>query len=204
MTTLVTTRAKPGHLVVVSGLGPVGNLAAQIFRHCGYNVAAVEPSKARRKTAREAGIDQVFDSMPLDNEQFRDRVKLVVECSGHEGATLDACRIVAKGGEVVLVGVPWRKQTDDLAHDVLHAVFHRYVHLRSGWEWELPRQPGEFSVASIRENIALATTWLNQKKIFVNNLYWLSTPSQCQDVYQTLLTKSRREPSCVYDWQNCG
>ena len=49
-------------------------------------------------------------------------------------ALVTDANLTVPGGEVVLIGVPWVKRTDLSAFDLLHAVFHRYVYLRSGWE----------------------------------------------------------------------
>ena len=46
MTTLSTTTARPPATVLVTGLGPVGCLAAQVFRSCGYEVVAVDPAQS--------------------------------------------------------------------------------------------------------------------------------------------------------------
>lgn len=53
MTTLTTTAARPPEKVLIMGLGPVGHLAAQNFRACGYEVIAVDPSDARRAGDQE-------------------------------------------------------------------------------------------------------------------------------------------------------
>ncbi len=49
--TLVTTRARPPARVAVAGLGPVGHLAAQIFKAAGYEVLATDPDGRRREWA---------------------------------------------------------------------------------------------------------------------------------------------------------
>ncbi len=120
-TTLVTTTARPPDPVVVTGLGPVGNLAAQIFQAAGYAVTAVDPVASRRTLAKQVGLTDVQETVPAIE------VALAVECSGHEQAVLDCCQHVRKRGEVVLVGVPWRKRSELSAFDLLHAVFHRYA-----------------------------------------------------------------------------
>ena len=137
-TTLTTTSARPPDRVLIAGLGLVGNLAAQIFRSAGYRVVAVDSLDRRRQFALSVGIDDVRAAIANEKDLI-DSISLAMECSGNEQATLDCCRVVRKGGEVVLVGVPWRKRTDLPAFDLLHAVFHRYIRLRSGWEWEIPR-----------------------------------------------------------------
>jgi threonine dehydrogenase-like Zn-dependent dehydrogenase len=88
-------------------------------------------------------LKRVLPAAPL-TDAIRGKVALVVECSGHEQAVLDACNIVRPQGEVVLVGVPWVPKTSLLAHDILRAVFFNYVILRSGWEWSLPLHERNF------------------------------------------------------------
>lgn len=201
MTTLVTTAARPPARVIVTGLGPVGHLAAQVFRASGYEVTGCEPSARRREFASSFGITDVRESVPLDDPALVEEVALVVECSGHEQAALDGCRIVRKGGEVVLVGVPWRRRTDVTAHEILHAVFHRYVVLRSGWEWELPFRNRDFARGSIFENIAGALKWLAEGRVRVDGLYAALAPGEAPDVYRRLAESSFEKLAAVFDWR---
>lgn len=201
MTTLATTRARPGDVVVVTGLGPVGHLAAKLFARCGYVVVACDPVAARRDLlAEETGI-QVSSSVPFADPEWAGQVALVVECSGHEQAALDGCRLVRKGGEVVLVGVPWKRNADLYAHDLLHAVFHKYAVLRSGWEWELPHHASDFRPASIFNNLALALRWLADNRVGVEGLYEAAVPQNAQNVYQALLHGTWERLAAVFTWQ---
>jgi len=197
MTTLMTTSARPGDRVIISGAGPVGFLASQIFKISGYDVSVVEPmSERRRNFSRVEGI-RVFPKMPLNVEGIAGNIALVVECSGSESAVLDACKVVRKKGEVVLVGVPWHRQTDIYA---LHAVFHRYVILRSGWEWELPRYSSDFKPHSIISGYATALKWLAEGRIFTEGLVSLINPADAQSVYQRLLHKEFQGLFPVFKW----
>src|SRR5262249_43705665 len=54
--TLSTTRARPPAEVLVTGLGPVGHLAAQMFRASGYRVIAIDPDKNRRRWLADKGF----------------------------------------------------------------------------------------------------------------------------------------------------
>lgn len=197
--TLTTTRARPPARIAVTGLGIIGNLAAQIFTAAGYEVLACDPVAERRALlAARPGI-AVRERLPLDDPAWLDRTDLVVECAGHEAAVLDACRLVRKGGEVALVGVPWRKRCDLPAFDLLHAVFHRYVHLHSGWEWEVPREPADFRTGSIRDNLAGAMRWLADGRLATTGLARVADPRDCQPVYDDL--KAQRGPlTAVFDW----
>ncbi|CCN73757.1 zinc-binding dehydrogenase [Vibrio nigripulchritudo] len=143
MTTLMTTKARPGDKVIVSGAGPVGYLAAHQCKLAGYDVLVIDPNPQRREEAIKSGLN-ALPSFPLEDLDYAKKVALVIDCSGHEAAILDACRIVRKNGEVVLVGVPWKANTDMLAHAILNEVFFNYVNLRSGWEWEVPLLSRDF------------------------------------------------------------
>ncbi|MCG3150734.1 MAG: L-threonine 3-dehydrogenase [Verrucomicrobiae bacterium] len=195
-TTFQNTTARPPDRVLVTGLGIIGNLAAQVFQAGGYRVTAVDPAEDRRQLARTTGLCDVRAAVPADITDFG----LAVECSGHEQAVLDCCKAVRKRGEVALVGVPWRKRTDLAAFDILHAVFHRYVVLRSGWEWEAPWLQTEFRVGSILGNLAGAVDWLAQGRINVAGLYRTASPSEAQSVWDDLLAQRGGYLAAVFKW----
>ncbi len=200
MSTLTTTTARPAERVLVTGLGPVGHLAAQLFQACGYDVLAFDPDAGRRELAQKGGITQVCAQMPLEDPHWGQKVALIIECSGHEGATLDGCRMVKPRGEVVLIGVPWRQRTQIFAHELLNVIFHRYAVVRSGWEWEVPRRATDFRVGSIDANLQAALKWLGEKKINVSGLYSIYNPRDCQNAYQALLKAEEKSLAIVFDW----
>jgi threonine dehydrogenase-like Zn-dependent dehydrogenase len=198
-TTLTTTTARPPDRVLVAGLGLVGNLAAQIFRSAGYRVTAVDLLNRRRQFAQGVGVNDVRAAISGEKDLI-DSISLAIECSGNEQATLDCCRVVKKGGEVVLIGVPWRKRTDVPAFDLLHAVFHRYIRLRSGWEWEIPRMASEFRSGSVYGNFAAAMGWLNERRVSVDGLYRVFQPAQAQEVFDSLYRRDNDFLTAVFDW----
>lgn len=197
--TLTTTHARPPAKAAVTGLGIVGNLAAQILHASGYRVLGCDPVEDRRAKLDGLGM-ATCAKLPLDDSAWCGQTDLVVDCSGHEAAVLDACKIVRKGGEVVLVGVPWRKRTDLPAFDVLEAVFRGYVHLRGGWEWEVPLEPTDFRRGSIRENIAAALDWIAAGRIQTEGLYRLADPRECENVYRQLQERGGGPLTAVFDW----
>jgi len=197
--TLTTTRARPPARVIVTGLGPVGHLATQIFAVCGYEVLGVEPDERRRAIARSKGI-AVRAAVPLDDPAWTDRADLVVECSGHELAVRDACKVVRKRGEVVLVGVPWHRRADLQAHEILYDVFYRFVDLRSGWEWEVPGQPTDFRIGSRMENYAFGMQWIAEGRIDVADLVVLKDPHEVGQVYSDLHHRRLEDLVVVFDW----
>jgi len=203
MTTLTTTTARPPEKVLITGLGLVGNLAAQNFANCGYDVIACEPIEQRRKIAQQCGLKNVLPAVPVDDLDIAGKVGLVVDCSGHEQAALDGCNVIRKRGEVVLIATPWRRYTEIYAHTILHAIFHKYVVIRSGWEWELPRQPTDFRTNSIQGSFAGALNWLAEGRIHVDSLYTQIAPREAQQAYQSLLHKTSEGLTYVFDWTDC-
>ncbi len=202
MTTLMTTAARPGDLVAISGAGPVGYLAAQMFARSGYDVLVAEPSEERRRYLQEAGLSSVHARLPHEDAAVAGTVALVVECSGHEQAVADACRIVRKGGEVVLVGVPWKKRTDLLAHELLRLVFYKFVVMRSGWEWMLPSQSTDFRPHSTFSGFATALKWLSKNEVSPNGLSTLVSPVNAQSAYQNLMQNKALGLFSIFDWRS--
>ncbi|MEO6609683.1 MAG: NAD-binding protein, partial [Aestuariivirga sp.] len=98
MTTLMTTMARPGDIVLICGAGPVGYLAAHQFAHCGYDVTVIEPDVSRQEQMRSSGIQKVLSAVPVGDAAYDGKVALVVDCSGHEKAVLDGCKVVRKKG----------------------------------------------------------------------------------------------------------
>jgi threonine dehydrogenase-like Zn-dependent dehydrogenase len=200
MTTLTTTQAAPPDRVLVTGLGIVGNCAAQVFQRCGYRVTAVDPSEPRRELARGCGIEDVREAVPLDDDAIADRVALALECSGHETAAIDCCRVIRKRGEVVLCGVPWVAKTDRLAHELLFDVFYRYVTLRGGWEPEIPLTEKEFRRGSRMANFAAALDWLAEGRIKTKGLYEVLPATSAPAGFRDLLHNRTAGLTVLFDW----
>jgi len=198
-TSLTTTDARPPDRVLVTGLGPVGILAAQLFAAAGYRVTAVEPIAARRELASALDIADLHESGDALPDQRR--YQLAVECSGHEAAVLDCCRRVRRGGEVALVGVPWTQRCDLAAQELLHAVFYNFVQLRSGWEWELPLASEDFRVGSRGGNFSGAMAWLADGRLRVDGMGWRVDPADAQAVWQDVLHRRSPAPTAIIAWE---
>ena len=199
--TLSTTRARPPARVLVTGLGPVGNLASQLFQAVGYSVTAVDPVESRRVIAIASGLKDVRATAPAGDEVKGLRgYHLAIDCSGHEQAVLDGCKAVRRGGEVVLVGVPWKRRTDILAHEILNTVFFNYVTLRSGWEWEVPREDREFATANIQTNLTGALYYIAGGRIRVGELGEARSPADAAAVYEAMANQTGARLSVVFDW----
>ena len=208
MTTLMTTAARPGDLVAVTGLGPVGYLAAHLFRLSNYEVIGIDPDARRRRWASESGITHVYEQVPHDDPRVAGHVDLVVECSGNEAAVANACKVLATGAEVVLVGTPWVRKTEVYAHEILKAIFYRMATLRSGWEWEIPLRRithghgRDYNNArhSIFSGYRKALEWLAAGRIPLDGMVRTVSPRDAAVVYPSLQRREYQELFLVWDW----
>lgn len=197
MAALVTTKARPGDRVGVSGLGLVGNLGAQAFRAAGYRVSAWDPV-AERRAGLPRDIAVAETAIEVDGAG---EFEIVVEASGHDGAAVAAAGVVAKNGELVLTGTPWARRTDASAHELLHLIFHRYLHVRSGWEWQLPTFPEAFRVGSVTGNFRQALSWLASGAIDASGLAKVVSPSDAQAAFESLADRELDELTVIFDWR---
>lgn len=198
MTTMIHTAVKPTEPAAVIGLGIVGLMCAQMLQHCGYEVYGVDPVESRRETAKKCGISHVIASA---EELQKESVGIVFECSGSDRATMSALPCIRKGGELALVGVPWRKTTDTPVQELFRSVFYGYVHVYSGWEWSIPAESGDFQPNSNQHSFATAMRWIREGAIRVDGIYELVRPQDCDSLYKSLVDRSFEKTCAIYDWR---
>jgi L-iditol 2-dehydrogenase len=99
----------PGSRVLVTGAGPIGLVCIQVARACGASEVVVTDLNAERLgVATELGATGTIasGSVALDDWYAgRPAPEVLLECSGHAGATVDAIRVLAPAGRAVLVGM---------------------------------------------------------------------------------------------------
>ena len=195
----VRSGIRPPEILVVTGLGLVGMLAAQLGQSFGYQVLASDPNEKRRKIAQCHGIGQVVASLPVNDPLYAKKVGFGLDCSGHEQAVLDLCNLVRVWGEVAMVGVPWTPKTSLLAQQILHAVFYNYVNLKSGWEGSMPPAP---DIHSDPSHHLTALRWLAEGRVRIEPcLYRQVSPRQPQEQYQDILHNRLDELTVMFDWR---
>jgi threonine dehydrogenase-like Zn-dependent dehydrogenase len=176
MTTLCTTIAHGGDTIAVVGLGLVGNLAAQVFQTCGMVVHAFDLSPARRALAERCGLRSVHPAEAMTD--FAEQCQLVIEATGSATALASAVELAADGGEIVMVGAPWGGEANSVPSSRLtRSIFLRFLRLRSGSEWEIPRlptppqavsrRPAPPTPSSIYGNTVAALSWLADGRLVV-------------------------------------
>ena len=200
MTTLVTTFVRPGDKVAVMGLGLVGNLAAQVFQASGFEVNAFDLSESRREIARGAGVPSVFDGS--QTTEFSQHHRLIVEATGSAKALASCMDMAAPGGEIVMIGAPWGGDANSVpSSQITRLLFYRFLRLRSGSEWEIPRQPEALVSGSNYQNSVTALRWLAEGRLNVQPLITHRiTPDGVVDAYAGLRNTPSDYLGVVIDW----
>lgn len=199
MSALTITTVRPPSKVLVTGLGVVGLLGAQIFDHCGYEVVAFDPQESRRTMARETGIRNVWNALPTEVDSSKE-IALVLECSGNEQAILDSCPLITRGAEIIMVGATLYRKTDIYAQEILHRLFRKSAVLRGGSEWIVPMYPTEFRPNSIFGNLSTGLRWLLEGRLQVERLFRKVSPENPQQVYQRLAQGCSETHAVIFDW----
>lgn len=107
---LKMTDAKPGHWVVISGIGGLGHLAVQYAKLMGFHVAAVDVDDKKLELAKRLGATVVVNARTSDPIAF-----LKKEIGGAHGVLVTAVSpkafeqaigMVRRGGTITLNGLP--------------------------------------------------------------------------------------------------
>ena len=113
LTALAQSRSLLGQSVAVLGLGQIGQITTRLFSAVGaFPVIGVDPVPGRRARAETTyGIRTVDPSAGDSLAALREllggeRPDIVVDATGSPPALQEALRLVADGGQVVLVGSP--------------------------------------------------------------------------------------------------
>jgi len=97
----------PDSTAVVVGLGPIGLFTVAVLRAEGVaTVVGVDPVQDRRRLAADLGATATL-ATAAEVRASVDPASVVFECSGHADVLHTAADLVAPGGALVMVGVPF-------------------------------------------------------------------------------------------------
>ena len=95
-----------GTRVLVTGAGPIGLVSLQAALAFGATEVVVsDVNPTRLALARELGATDVIDARTERATDLPRPPQVLLECSGHPGATEEAVRALEPGGRAVLVGM---------------------------------------------------------------------------------------------------
>lgn len=202
----VLSNFKINDTVAVFGLGLIGNIACQIFRHMGGRVIALDIDENRCKLARDTGIKTVVHCPP---EQQKDRVmeitgdkgvQITVDAVGNSAVVTTCIKATADMGQVLLLGTPRGSKTGDIGM-LLHDVHMRGINIKGAHMWQISpftMRGVNFSVESCYETIY---QWMQDGALNVKPLISHYTdPETAPEMYDGLLHKPDKYWGIVFKW----
>lgn len=176
--------------VLVVGLGPVGNLAAQSAKLAGADVLGVDLSENRRRVAEMCGISA--ESAVPDGESGFDLVIDTV-CNG---ATLEsAASVLGESGVCSMIGIVKPKPSPEAA--IFKAIWEKNLQFRSGWEMK-------HSPAATRNNLVCAMNRLAMGAYRITPLLTGVVPANLEAIaraYRNLAERPDDHLCYVIDWR---
>ena len=208
ITALRVADAALGDVVAVVGLGPVGNLAAQLFALAGCEVVGIDLSERRRALALECGIPHAFAPGPDLGGKIAaltggKRCRTVVEATGVPAVAEEAIALAGKNGELVLLGSPRGSHPADLSRFLnrIHLWGEGCVTVKGAHEWRFPVREDEHGRHSMEGNARVLLRLLAEGRLRVDPLLThRAAPSSCQEIYDGLRREKDRYLGVVFDW----
>lgn len=196
-----------GDTVVVFGLGMVGNIAAQYYRHLGASVIAFDTSKMRCQKARDVGIEDVFDTEPdrqaevvLDLTQGKGAA-IAVDAVGSSAVALNCVKATATNGKIVMLGTPRAEVPGNLT-ELLRPVHMRCLQILGAFEWRLPAYRQIGVPHSIESNLQMIWNLIAKGRLHVKELIThVVKPEDMQSAYMGLMNDKEHYLGVMVDWQ---
>ena len=141
---------KPGEMVGVMGLGPIGLCAVEVLKHYGIRAVAIDMNKYRLETAKKLGAELLFNPKDTTFDSIRTiekggGLKSVILCTGSSHAAATALDILAKEGLLVLLGAPSLSMVGTFNHIVA-----KEIKIHGSWHYGMEDVP---EILSILRNV---------------------------------------------------
>ena len=197
-----------GDVVVVSGLGLVGNMAAQLAKLSGATVMGIDPAPHRRELAKKVGIDEAVG--PDEAEEVLKKLSggrganTVIEATGIPACGESCLKMVGYHGEIIFLGTPRGNYQTNLA-DVL-----RYSHLddlgcvtfKGAHEWRIPTTRERYNKHSIERNTYVCFDLIRKGKLCTGELVsHVVSPEEAVQVYLKIHQDRNAYLGVIIDWK---
>ena len=208
-TALRVSSIELGDYVAVTGLGLVGNFAAQLAGLQGGRVIGLDLSQSRVELARECGVARALALDPAtveaDVAAITDGagVTTLIEATGNPRALPPALPLVGRFGEVILLGTPRGAYETDLTPVLqrVHLDGHGNLTFKGAHEWRYPVPRDPFVKHSISRNAALALEYIRGGRLQVAPLHTHTLkPEQARQAYDGLKHEKDEYIGVVFDW----
>jgi len=196
-----------GDFVVVSGMGTIGNLAAQFAKLQGGIVIATDIVDSRLEIAKKSGIEHTINSKTQDVEGEIEKltkgqkVNTWIDATGVSAVINDAVNHIANNGELVLLGSPRASFETDITPLLRKIHLIENIQLKGALEFLFPTHPDEFNKHSIERNSRIIMDLMKDGKLNIKPFYSHKLkPEEASKAYPGLRDKPEEFIGVVFDW----
>lgn len=207
ITALRVVPVELGDTVLITGLGLVGNMAAQLAKLAGATVIAADLSPSRRALALRCGADFVLDPNKDDVARCVSQqtggagVDALIEASGMSKVLADHLPLIRTYGDAVLLGSPRAPYLTDITPLYRQSHDGKCITIKGASEWRVPMLHTPHLKHSIERNTGVVLALLAQKKLNIEPLRTHRfTPEQAPQAYEGVRQDKDRYLGVVFDW----
>ncbi len=207
MTALRKSDIELGDFVAVSGMGAIGNLAAQFAQFQGARVIGIDINQSRLDMAEKSGVGVTIHSAKEDiGEMLRlitggEMISTWIDATGQSAVVNESMHHIASNGEMILLGSP------RAAYETNLTPFLQKIHLLDGitvkgaLEFLLPTHRNEFTKHSIEKNASLIMELMRQEVLQIAPIFsHRMDPADASTAYHGLKNDPDNYIGVVFDW----
>jgi hypothetical protein len=206
LTSIRASQIELGDVVAVSGLGTIGNLAAQFAQLQGATVIAGDINNKRIKIAEECGIKYLLNVNEKGIEEFlnnigMDKVDCWIDASGQSSVIEQSLNHIKNNGEMILLGSPRSEYKSNLTDTYRKIHLLEAIRLKSALEFTFPTHQNDFNKHSIERNSRIIMDLMIDEKIKIKPIYsHLLKPEEASKAYLGLRDNPEEFIGVVFDW----
>lgn len=209
MTSIRVSDIQLGDYVAVTGLGPIGNLAAQEAQLQGAKVIAIDINDRRIELAKQCGLNTCINPTKENLEERiaeltnGQKVSTLIEASGMSAVVESSMKLISLHGEMILLGSPRAPYQTNLTETLqyVHLWTHGDIRMKGALEFNFSTFETEFAKHSAERNTKILFDLLQNKRLIVKPFYTHKLkPEEAPQGYKGLQTQKDDYIGVVYDW----
>ncbi|MGB8316558.1 MAG: zinc-binding alcohol dehydrogenase [Ignavibacteriaceae bacterium] len=211
MASLRVSDIQLGDYVAVTGLGLVGNLAAQLAQLQGAEVIGIDINSSRIDIAEKCGIKNVVNSSkPGWKEEIKkitngDGVRTLIDATGISKVIADSLSIISTYGESILLGSPRGAYETDATEifNHVHYIHRGSITFKGALEWRFPTYQTEYVKHSIERNSKVVINLIKNKSLNIEPLLTHEfNPEDAAKAYEGLKNNQDKFLGVIFNWTN--
>lgn len=196
-----------GDFVVISGMGTIGNLAAQFAKLQGAIVIGTDIVEKRIQIADECGIDFTLNSQTRDISKELEKitdgagVSTWIDATGVSAVINDAVSHISNNGELILLGSPRASFETDITPLLRKIHLMENIQLKGALEFLFPTHQNDFNKHSIERNSKIIMDLMKSGKLSIKPFYSHKLkPEEASSAYLGLRDNPDKYIGVVFDW----